>query len=312
MASPLVIDCDPGVDDAIAILLALASPEVDLLAVTTVAGNLPLETTTRNALRVLALAGREDIPVAAGAERPLVVPRWRHSAVVHGSDGLGGAQAPESRASVVPMHAVDLLVEVLERSEEPVLLSPIGPLTNVALLAAMHPEALPNLGRVAVMGGSDGHGNVTPAAEFNIWFDPEAAARAFDSGLDITMVGLNVTRAATLRDDDVDRIRTAGPIGALAATMLRFYLDWHGRTFGERVVPVHDALAVAALVQPGIVTTIDALVTIDTTAGPARGITLVDRYLLGDTAPNAQVAEGVDRDGFVELLCERLASLDQA
>ncbi len=312
MASPLVIDCDPGVDDAIAILLALASPEVDLLAVTTVAGNLPLETTTRNALRVLALAGREDIPVAAGAERPLVVPRWRHSAVVHGSDGLGGAQAPESRASVVPMHAVDLLVEVLERSEEPVLLSPIGPLTNVALLAAMHPEALPNLGRVAVMGGSDGHGNVTPAAEFNIWFDPEAAARAFDSGLDITMVGLNVTRAATLRDDDVDRIRAAGPIGALAATMLRFYLDWHGRTFGERVVPVHDALAVAALVQPGILTTIDALVTIDTTAGPARGITLVDRYLLGDTAPNAQVAEGVDRDGFVELLCERLASLDQA
>ena len=312
VASPLVIDCDPGVDDAIAILLALASPEVDLLAVTTVAGNLPLETTTRNALRVLALAGREDIPVAAGAERPLVVPRWRHSAVVHGSDGLGGAQAPESRASVVPMHAVDLLVEVLERSEEPVLLSPIGPLTNVALLAAMHPEALPNLGRVAVMGGSDGHGNVTPAAEFNIWFDPEAAARAFDSGLDITMVGLNVTRAATLRDDDVDRIRTAGPIGALAATMLRFYLDWHGRTFGERVVPVHDALAVAALVQPGILTTIDALVTIDTTAGPARGITLVDRYLLGDTAPNAQVAEGVDRDGFVGLLCERLASLDRA
>ena len=136
MASPLVIDCDPGVDDAVAILLALASPEVELLALTTVAGNLPLETTTRNALRVLALAGRDDIPVAAGAERPLVVPRWRDSSVVHGSDGLGGAPAPEPQVPVVPMHAVDLLVEVLERSEEPVLLSPVGPLTNIALLAA--------------------------------------------------------------------------------------------------------------------------------------------------------------------------------
>jgi pyrimidine-specific ribonucleoside hydrolase len=312
VASPLVIDCDPGVDDAVAILLALASPEVELLALTTVAGNLPLETTTRNALRVLALAGRDDIPVAAGAERPLVVPRWRDSAVVHGSDGLGGAPAPEPEAPVVPMHAVDLLVEVLERSEEPVLLSPVGPLTNIALLAALHPDVLPNLGRVSIMGGSDGHGNVTPAAEFNIWFDPEAAARAFDAGLDITMVGLNATRAATLDDDDVDRIRDAGPIGAVAAAMLRFYLDWHGRTYGERIVPVHDALAVAALVQPDIVTTIEALVSIDTTAGPARGMTLVDRYLLGDAEPNAQVAVGVDRAAFVELLCERLASLDRA
>jgi pyrimidine-specific ribonucleoside hydrolase len=181
VAAPLVIDCDPGVDDAMAILLALASPELELMAVTTVAGNLPLETTTRNALRVLALAGREDVPVAAGAARPLVIPRWRDAAVVHGADGLGGAPAPESRAAVVPMHAIDLIAEVLERSEQPVLLAPIGPLTNIALLAALRPELLPRLGRVAVMGGSDGLGNITPAAEFNIWFDPEGAARAFDS-----------------------------------------------------------------------------------------------------------------------------------
>ena len=310
MAAPLVIDCDPGVDDAIAILLALASPELDLLALTTVAGNLPLETTTRNALRVLALAGREDVPVAAGADRPLVIGYGRDSAVVHGADGLGGAPAPEPRAAVVPMHAVDLLAEVLERAEEPVLLAPIGPLTNIALLAALRPELVPRLGRVAVMGGSDGPGNKTPAAEFNTWFDPEGAQRAFDSGLDITMVGLNVTRVAALFDDDLERIRSAGPIGAVAAAMLDFYIDWHGRHYGERCVPVHDALAVATLVRPELVTVIEAFVTVDTTAGPARGMTIVDRYRWDGQAVNAQVAVGVDREAFVEFLCERLATLD--
>jgi pyrimidine-specific ribonucleoside hydrolase len=310
VASPLVIDCDPGVDDALAILLALASPELELLAVTTVAGNQPLETTTRNALRVLALAGREDVPVAAGAARPLVVPKWRDAAVVHGSDGLGGAPAPEPRAAVVPMHAVDLLAEVLERSEEPVVLAPIGPLTNIALLAALRPELLPRVGRVAVMGGSDGHGNKTPAAEFNVWFDPESAARAFDSGLDITMIGLNVTHAATLTEADIERIRGAGPIGAVAAAMLGTYLAWQIRHRGVREVPVHDALAVATLVRPELVTTIDALVTVDTTAGPARGMTLVDRYRLDGEPANAHVAVAVDRDAFATFLCERLASLE--
>jgi pyrimidine-specific ribonucleoside hydrolase len=312
VAAPLVIDCDPGVDDAIAILLALASPEVELLALTTVAGNLPLETTTRNALRVLALAGREDVPVAAGASRPLVVRRDRDAAAVHGSDGLGGAPAPESSAAVVPMHAVDLLAEILERSDEPVLLAPVGPLTNIALLAALRPELLQAIGHVSIMGGGEGTGNVTPAAEFNIWFDPESAARAFDSGLDITLVGLNVTRASMLFDPDVDRIRGTGHIGAVAAAMLDHYLDWQERLYGLRGVSVHDALAVAALIRPELLTTVEALVTVDTTAGPARGMTLVDRHRWDGQEPNAQVGVGVDRDAFVEFLCERLASLDQS
>ncbi len=311
VAAPLVIDCDPGVDDAIAILLALASPEVELLALTTVAGNLPLETTTRNALRVLALAGREDVPVAAGASRPLVVRRDRDAAVVHGADGLGGAPAPESSAAVVPMHAVDLLAEILERSDEPVLLAPVGPLTNIALLAALRPELLPALGHVAVMGGGEGLGNVTPAAEFNIWFDPESAARTFDSGLDVTMVGLNATRAAMLYDPDVDVIRSAGPIGAVAAAMLDHYLDWQAKLYGHRGVAVHDALAVATLLKPDLVQTVDALVTVDTTTGPARGMTLVDRHRWNGEEPNARVAVGVDREAFVTFLCERLARLDK-
>jgi pyrimidine-specific ribonucleoside hydrolase len=308
-SKPLVIDCDPGVDDAVAILLALASPEVELLALTTVAGNKPLETTTRNALRVLALAGREDIPVAAGAARPLVVERDRN-AVVHGEDGLGGAPVPESSAAVVPMHAVDLLAEILERSDEPVLLAPVGPLTNIALLAALRPELLPRLGRVAVMGGSDGTGNVTAAAEFNIWFDPESAARAFDSGLDITMVGLNVTRPSMLFEPEVDRIRSGGRIGAVVAAMLDHYMDWQLKLYGYRGVSVHDALAVATLLRPELVTTVDALVTVDTTAGPARGMTLVDHQRWDGQEANARVGASVDRDAFVTFLCERLASLD--
>jgi pyrimidine-specific ribonucleoside hydrolase len=210
------------------------------------------------------------------------------------------------------MHAVDLLAEVLERAEEPVLLAPVGPLTNIALLSALRPELLPALGRVSVMGGSDGHGNVTPAAEFNVWFDPEGAARAFDSGLDITMVGLNVTRAALVYDADVDRIRNTGAVGAVVAAMLDHYLDWQVKLYGHRGVSIHDALAVATLLQPGLVTTIDALVTVDTTAGPARGMTLVDRHRWDGQEPNAKVAVGVDRDAFVTLLCERLARLDDA
>jgi len=250
VAAPLVIDCDPGVDDAIAILLALASPEVELLALTTVAGNLPLETTTRNALRVLALADREDVPVAAGAGRPLVVPRWRDAAVVHGSDGLGGSPAPEPRAAVVPMHAVDLLAEILERSDEPVLLAPVGPLTNIALLAALRPELLPRLGRVSIMGGADGQGNVTPAAEFNIWFDPESAARTFDSGLDVTMVGLNATRAAMIGDSEVDLGTAIGRASELTAPAQEQRCDGELRVrIGSRLCDVERSVIEATLAR---------------------------------------------------------------
>ncbi len=225
---------------------------------------------------------------------------------------MGGAPAPEPRANVVPMHAVDLLAEVLERAEEPVALAPVGPLTNIALLAALRPELLPAIGRVAVMGGADGHGNITPAAEFNTWFDPEGAARTFDSGLDITLIGLNVTRLAMVYDADVDRIRGTGPVGAVVAAMLDHYLDWQAKLYGNRGVSIHDALAVATLLRPELVTTIDALVTVDTTTGPARGMTLVDRHRWDGEEANMKVAVDVDRDAFVTLLCERLASLDGA
>ncbi len=311
MATPLVIDCDPGVDDAIAILLALASPEVELLALTTVAGNLPLETTTRNALAVLALAGREDVPVAAGAARPLVVRRDRDAAVVHGADGLGGAPVPESSAAVVPMHAVDLLAEILERSDEPVLLAPVGPLTNIALLAALRPELLPSIGRVSVMGGGDGLGNVTPAAEFNIWFDPECGRarvrlrpRPHD-GRPQRHARRDALRPRR-RPHPRHRRRSARSSPRCSTTTST------GRpsSTATAACPSTTRSRSRRCSGPSLVTTVDALVTVDTTAGPARGMTLVDRHRWDGQEPNARVAIDTDRDAFVELLCERLASLD--
>jgi inosine-uridine nucleoside N-ribohydrolase len=214
---PILIDCDPGHDDAIALLLALASPEVELLGVTTVHGNQTLAKTTANALRVLELAGRSDVPVAAGAERPLV----REPAVaadVHGESGLDGPELPEPTTAAVDAHAVDFLAERLIAAPEPVTLIPTGPLTNVALLLARHPLAAENIERIVLMGGAIAEGNVTPAAEFNIWVDPEAAARVFASGLDVTMIGLDVTHRALLTPAHAEQLRAAGRIARSSPT----------------------------------------------------------------------------------------------
>src|SRR5438477_6800136 len=189
MTTPIRLDCDPGHDDAIALLLALASPEVELVGVTTVAGNQTVEKTTANAIRVLELGGRDDIPVAAGAGRPLVRDPFV-AAYVHGESGLDGPDLPPPRGGPVTQPAVEFLAErVAGRT-----LVATGPLTNVALLLALHPDARPD--RIVLMGGAIAEGNVTPAAEFNIWADPEAAARVFASGIDLTMVGLDVTHKA--------------------------------------------------------------------------------------------------------------------
>ncbi|MCY4088329.1 MAG: nucleoside hydrolase [Actinomycetia bacterium] len=215
MSIPVVIDCDPGHDDAIALLLALARPELDVKAVTTVAGNQPLKKTTRDALRVLELAGRLDLPVGAGAERPLArelrVADW-----IHGASGLDGPEPADPVGEVDPRHAIDLIADAVRGSDEPITLNPLGPLTNVALLLARYPAEGARLGRVVLMGGAIGLGNITPAAEFNIWQDPEAARRVFSSGLDITMVGLDVTHKASL----APRMQTSfGNVGASAASL---------------------------------------------------------------------------------------------
>jgi len=214
VTTPIVLDCDPGHDDAIALLLALASPELDLLGVTTTYGNQTLEKTTTNALRVLELVGRGDVPVAAGADRPLerelVV-----AAHVHGESGLDGPALPEASGAPTSDDAVAFIAERLDAAAAPVTIVATGPLTNVARYLATHGSN--GIDRIVLMGGAIAEGNFTPAAEFNIWCDPEAAAAVFSSGLDVTMLGLDVTHQALLGPSVEQRLRAAGRIGSFVA-----------------------------------------------------------------------------------------------
>ena len=308
MAAPIVLDCDPGHDDAIALLLALASPELRLLAVTTVAGNQTLEKTTANAIRVLELVGRGDVPVAAGADRPLrrelVVADW-----VHGESGLDGPELPPPGASPVDRHAVDLITDLVAGSEEPVTLVPTGPLTNIALFLEREPELAKRLAGVVLMGGSIAEGNVTPAAEFNIWADPEAAAVVFRSGLDVTMVGLDVTHRALLTPPYAERLRVSGRAGAFVAELADFFQRFHRGTYGFEGPPVHDAVAVAAVARPDLLETVRCNVEIELQSDLCRGRTVVDRWHRTDREPNANVAVGIQAEEFLSLLVERISNL---
>jgi inosine-uridine nucleoside N-ribohydrolase len=306
--TPILIDCDPGHDDAIALLLALASPELELLGVTTVSGNQTLEKTTVNALKVLELAGRADVDVAMGADRPLLRERFV-AAYVHGESGLDGPDLPEPSREPVAAHAVDFLAERILGSDRPVTLIPLGPLTNVALFLARHPEAASELERIVLMGGAIAEGNVTPAAEFNIWADPEAAARVFESGIDVTMIGLDVTHKALVGAADVERLRASGRIGGIVGELLDFYGEYHRVTYGWEGSPIHDAVAVAHVAQPGLVDTLRRHVAIETRSELCRGRTVVDLWRRTGEEPNVHVAVGIDAPAFVELLVERVASL---
>ena len=308
MSIPILLDCDPGHDDAIALLLALASPEIEILGVTTVAGNQTLEKTTANAIRVLELVGHDDVPVAAGAERPLVREPFV-AAYVHGESGLEGPDLPPVRGGPVETHAVDFLAERIAAAGEPVTLVPVGPLTNVALLLARHPVAAGGIERIVLMGGAIAEGNVTPAAEFNIWADPEAAQRVFSSGLDVTMIGLDVTHKALLTPADADRLRASGRTGRFVAELFDFFHRYHAETYGFEGSPIHDALALAHVFRPRLVETVACHVEIACASELCRGRTVVDLWRRTGKEPNAQVAVGVDGEAFIELLLERIPTL---
>jgi inosine-uridine nucleoside N-ribohydrolase len=303
LAERVVIDCDPGHDDAIALLLALASPEVELVGVTTVAGNQTLDKTTANAIRVLDFAGRDDIPVAAGADRPLL--REQHVAAhVHGETGLDGPDLPPPQREPLEEHAV----EFLARNVHGATLVPIGPLTNVALLLARYPEVRP--ARIVLMGGAIGLGNITPAAEFNIWEDPEAAARVFESGIELTMIGLDVTHKALLRSENAEQLRESGRTGRMVAELYDFFHRYHERTYGFDGSPIHDAVALAHVFRPDIVETEHRNVVVDTGPELSRGRTYVDLWHRTEQPPNAHVGVDIDGDAFVGLLLDRLPTLD--
>jgi inosine-uridine nucleoside N-ribohydrolase len=298
----VLLDCDPGHDDAIAMLLALASPELELVGATTVAGNQTLEKTTANAIRVLEHVGRSEIPVAAGADRPLVREPFV-AAYVHGETGLDGPDLPPPRGAPIEEHAVDFLAQQVPGAT----LVAVGPLTNVALLLAMRPEARPD--RIVLMGGAIAEGNVTPAAEFNVWADPEAARRVLASGIDVTMVGLDVTHKALLTPKHADELRGAGRAGKLVAELFDFYHRFHRTTYDLPGSPVHDALALAHVIDASLLELRHRHVAVDCESQLCRGRTVVDLWHRTGNEPNAHVAVDVEGERFVRLLVERIASL---
>ena len=302
MATPILLDCDPGHDDAIALLLALGSAEIELRGVSTVAGNQTLEKTTANAIRVLELAGRADVPVAAGAPRPLVRELYV-AADVHGETGLDGPDLPPPQAEPSSRHAIDFLAERLDGAT----LVATGPLTNVALLLARYPDVRPE--RIVLMGGAIAEGNVTPAAEFNIWADPEAAARVFGSGVDVTMVGLDVTHRALVTGAHAEQLRASGRVAKAVAELLDFYGVFHREVYGFDGSPVHDAVAVAHVIDPTLLELERLNVRVDCESELCRGRTVVDVWRRTGLDPNANVAVGIDSDRFLALLLERLARL---
>jgi inosine-uridine nucleoside N-ribohydrolase len=307
MATPIILDTDPGHDDAIALLLALASPEVEVLGVTPVSGNQTLEKTTANALKILEFVGRTDIPVHAGCPRPLVREQWA-AAYVHGETGLDGPELPQPTTRPAEGHAIDFIARTVEEHDG-VVLVPVGPLTNIALLLARYPGIEGRIGRIVLMGGAIAEGNVTPAAEFNIWADPEAAHRVFTSGIDVTMVGLDVTHKALLYPQKVEELRQAGRVGALVASLYDFYHGHHERMYGWGGSPVHDALAVAHVIRDDLIQTQFRHVEVDVGQEPGRGRTYVDLWQRTGKEPNCHVGVDVDGPGFIDELVARIQSL---
>ncbi|HXG27029.1 MAG TPA: nucleoside hydrolase [Candidatus Binatia bacterium] len=310
---PLIIDSDPGLDDALAIGLAVARPELDLLAVTTVGGNADVRHCTTNALRLLHLYGASHVPVAEGSPGALFG-RVVRATEIHGAGGIGRTELPESPVGARPEGAVDLIASILRSHPDPVVLAPIGPLTNIALLLRLHPELASRIGHVCLMGGSIGDGNTTAAAEFNIYADPEAAAIVFESGLAITMMGLDVTHQAVLYQPASERLRALGTrSGTVAAELADYALQREGQWYGTPRMSVHDAVAIAHLAIPDLVAVADYDVQVDTGDGPARGRTVCDglpvRIERKGRRANAQVGIRIDRDRFEDVLVDAFGRL---
>ncbi|PJR58470.1 pyrimidine-specific ribonucleoside hydrolase RihA [Raoultella sp. T31] len=308
MALPIILDCDPGHDDAIAMVLALASPELDVKAITASAGNQTPDKTLRNVLRMLTLLGRQDIPVAGGARKPLM----RELIIadnVHGESGLDGPALPEPDFAPQTCTAVELMASTLRTSPQPITLVATGPQTNVALLLNSHPELHDKIARIVLMGGAMGLGNWQPAAEFNIYVDPEAAEIVFQSGIPIVMAGLDVTHKAQIHDQDIARFRQPGnPVATIVAGLLDFFMAYHrDEKWGFVGAPLHDPCTIAWLLKPELFTSIERWVGVETQGKYTQGMTVVDYYFLTGNPPNTTLLLDVDRQGFVDLLAERLA-----
>ncbi|MCT8988322.1 pyrimidine-specific ribonucleoside hydrolase RihA [Shewanella phaeophyticola] len=307
MKRPVILDCDPGHDDAISLILALSSDKLDVLAVTTSAGNQTPDKTLNNALRVLTLLGRHDIPVAAGAPKPLA----RELIIadnVHGETGLDEPKLPDPAFNPVSQTAIELMAEKVKNCPKPVTLVPTGTLTNIALFLATHPELHHNIDSIVLMGGAAGVGNWIPAAEFNIFVDPEAADMVFKSGIPIVMCGLDVTHEAQIMDEDIERIRAiSNPVAQCVAELLDFFMIYHrDPKWGFTGAPLHDPCTIAWLLNPSLFTTVDCWVGVETKGEHTQGMTVVDRYQLTGNPHNTKVLFDINRQGFVDFIVDRL------
>ena len=309
---PAILDCDPGHDDMVAIMLGAADPRIDLLAITTVAGNGTLERTTHNARAVCTLAGIRNVPIAAGAPGPLAG-TLRTAPHVHGESGLGGAELPTPDVEVTGEHAVDLISRVLRDSAAPVTLVATGPLTNVALLLRANPDVAPRIREIVFMGGSTDVGNVEPLGEFNIVVDPEAADEVLSSGLPVTMCGLNVTHQALATDAVLDRFRALDtPLADTVVLLLEFFGDRYRDIWGLPAPPVHDPVAVARVIDRGLVRCEDAHVAVELHGTHTRGATVCDRFGVRGRSPNAKVAIDLNAPGFWDLVVAAVDSLGKS
>ena len=310
MARKIIIDCDPGQDDAVALLLAFASPEdVELLAITTVGGNVPLELTHRNARMMCDIAGQQDVPVFAGCAEPMRRPLMTAEAI-HGETGINGIDVFEPDTPLQEEHAVDYIIRTLMGADDAsVTLVPTGPLTNVATAIQKEPAILPKIEQIVLMGGAMREGgNRTPSAEFNILVDPEAADIVLRCGRPITQLGLDVTHQVLSTHDRVERIRALGnPVAEATADMLSFFDRYDTEKYTSKGAPLHDPCTVAWLLKPELFEGKDCNVSVETQSELTLGHTAVDFWHVTDRPINVHWVYGVDADGFYDFLIERLA-----
>lgn len=308
MKQKIIIDCDPGHDDAIAILLGAHHPDLELVAITTVAGNQSVDKTTLNALKVCTLANIRSVPIARGMDRPLLR-QPMFAADVHGESGLDGPALPEPDIETVQQHAVDLLIELLLNSDGDITLVPTGPLTNIAIAMRREPAIVPKIKAISLMGGAIGLGNTTPSAEFNILVDPEAAAVVFDCGRPITVSPLEVTHQALATEEVIGRIREiGGPVATFVADLFTHFGDRYRTLFGFPSPPVHDPCAIAAVVDPSILQAQMMNVAIETKGEWTSGRTVCDVNGKLKAEPNARVGYGLEVERFWNMVIEVLAS----
>ena len=310
-ARPIIIDTDPGQDDAIAILLALASEEFQVLGITAVAGNVPLRLTEVNARKVCELAGRPETMVFAGCSRPLVRPLVT-AEEVHGRTGLDGPELPEPAMPLQEQHAVDWMIDTLRgAASDGITLCTLGPLTNVAAAMVKAPDIVPRIREIVMMGGGffEG-GNVTPAAEFNIYVDPHAAHVVLNSSVKVTMHPLDVTHKALMKRRWIDSLKALGTrTGIASAAMLDFYERFDMEKYGEEGGPLHDPCVLAYLLQPDLFDGRDCNVQVETGSELTMGMTVVDWWRVTERPPNCRVINKIDADGFYALIHDRLSRL---